>query len=132
MASATPIQSSAEKTPQHDLFVSYAVTPDAATFQVVRGQFLARDLNVFNPDVDMSRLVVEGGASGELMQRHVRGSKLVLAVFSRGGALFNSKWCCMELAAAREAGIPVVPIYNGDTTSLQDVKDHIDGKVAGL
>ena len=31
-----------------------------------------------------------------------------------------------------EAGIPVIPIYNGDECSLKDIKDHVDGKVEGL
>ena len=36
------------------------------------------------------------------------------------------------MTAAKEAGIPVVPIYNGDSCGLTDIKDHIDGKVVGL
>ena len=117
---------------EHDLFISYAVEPDASTFQIVRTAFQALGLNVFNPDVDMSRLRVAGGASGELMQQHVRASKIVLAVISRDGAIFKSQWCRMELMAAKEAGIPIIPIYNSDFSALQDIKDHIDGKVEGL
>lgn len=117
---------------KHDLFISYAVNPDKDTFQIVRAAFQAHRLNVFNPDMDMSRLNVDGGASVELMQEHVRVSKLVLAIISRGGAIFKSECCRAELTAAKDAGIPVMPVYNGDKSSLQDVKDHIDGKVEGL
>ena len=60
------------------------------------------------------------------------GSAIVLAIISRGGPIFKSKWCLMELEAAVDAKIPIVPIYNGDVSSLQDVKDLIDGKVEGL
>ena len=114
------------------MFISYAVYPDAATFQTVRTAFEALGLNVFNPDIHMSRLEIDGGASGELMQHHVRASKVVLVVLSRDGPIFKSPWCLMELKAAKEAGIPIIPIYNGDDSSLMDIKNHIDGKVAGL
>ena len=116
----------------HDIFISYAVDPDAPTFQTVRMAFQVLGLNVFNPDVHMSRLVMDGGASGVLMQQHVRKSKLVLAVLSPGGPIFRSPWCCLELSAAKEAGIPVLPIYNGDVSGLLQIKDLIDGRVKGL
>ena len=116
----------------HDVFISYSVESDASTFQTVRTAFEALGLNVFNPDMDMSRLRVDGGASGELMQQHVRASKIVLAVLSRNGPIFKSPWCLMELRAAKAAGIPIIPIYNGDVSALNDIKDHINGNVNGL
>ena len=42
------------------------MNPDAGTFQNVRDRFLVLGVNVFNPDMDMSRLQVDGGASGAL------------------------------------------------------------------
>ena len=81
----------------HDLFISYAVEPDKHTFVTLRDTFLALCLDVFNPDMD---LAVAGGATAELMQAHVRASKLVLAVMSRGAPIFKSQWCRAELSAA--------------------------------
>jgi len=113
----------------HDLFISYSVDPSAPTFVALRDSFLTFGLDVFNPDIDMA---VPGGANAELMRANVRASKLALAVMSRDGAIFFSQWCRAELYAAKEAGIPVLPVYNGDDTALGDVKAIIMGTVPGL
>ena len=80
-------------------------------------------LNVFNPDMHMA---VAGGATKELMQQHARNSHLMLAVMSHGGLIFDSPWCRAEMEAARDASVPIVPVYNGDMTTLKEVKSIVD------
>ena len=46
---------------------------------------------------------------------------------SGGAPIFESQWCRAELGAASGAGIPIIPVYNGDTTALNDVKAIING-----
>ena len=36
----------------HDLFISYAVVPDAPTFNSLRDAYLMLSHDVFNPDID--------------------------------------------------------------------------------
>ena len=46
------------------------------------------------------------------MQDAVRRSRLVVAALSDG--FFESEWCEAEIAAAKEAGIKVIPCFSGD------------------
>ena len=48
----------------------------------------------------------------EAMQGAVKRSSLVVAALSDG--FFESSWCAAEIAAAKEAGIKVIPVYSGD------------------
>ena len=132
-----PMASLAEERPQtsssiyeHDLFISYSVNASKDTFTNLVQGFEMMGLNVFNPDMHMA---VEGGASAELMAAHARGSNLMLAIITKDAPIITkSEWCRVEIAAAKQQGIPVIPIYNGEQSLLKDVKDVIDGKVAGL
>ena len=53
------------------------------------------------------------------MQGAVRRSHLVVAALSEG--FFASTWCEAEIAAAKEAGLKVIPCFSGD--------DHASKKV---
>ena len=53
------------------------------------------------------------------MQDAVRRSELVVAALSNG--FFTSDWCAAEIAAAKDAGIKVIPVYSGDDHGAKQV-----------
>ena len=55
----------------------------------------------------------------EAMQGAVKRSSLVIAALSDG--FFESSWCAAEVAAAKEAGIKVIPVYSGDEHGANQV-----------
>ena len=53
------------------------------------------------------------------MQDAVKRSRLVIAALSEG--FFESTWCEAEIVAAKEAQVPVIPVYSGDHHSASMV-----------
>lgn len=88
------------------VFISHATSDSDAVFRLVYSTLYGFGYKVFYPPRDLT----EG--STEQMESFVKESNVVVAVLSP--LLFHSKYCCLELAAAMEAGITVIPVYNGD------------------
>ena len=68
---------------------------------------------VFNQKRDFAGEHVSTGA----MQRHVRASKVVLALVTPPN-YFDSMYCRAEIEAAAEAGVPIVPGHSGMVPTL--------------
>ena len=88
----------------------------------------AKDITVFNPTTHLSHVAV---INQEAMQGAVKRSCLVVAALSDG--FFTSDWCAAEVAAAKEAGIKVVPVFSGNDHGankinkwVKEYKDHPD------
>ena len=102
----------------HDLFISYFSKESDGVFQVLLNLFKSKGFNVFNQKLDLAGQEV----SLEEMQKHAKGSSLIIALLSPN--YFESKWCRGELEAAKEAGVPIVPVYSGE--------DYVKKQILGL
>ena len=93
-----------------DVFISHYTSDDSHdVFQVVSAFLHAKGNVVFNPTTHLSHMHTINAAA---MADAVKRSRLVVAALSEG--FFASKWCEAEIAAAKEAGIKVVPAFSGD------------------
>jgi hypothetical protein len=93
-----------------DVFISHCTTDDSHdVFKVVSAFLHAKGKVVFNPTTHLSHVQKINAAA---MADAVKRSQLVVAALSEG--FFGSKWCEAEIAAAKEAGIKVVPAFSGD------------------
>ena len=93
-----------------DVFISHCTNDDSHdVFKVVSAFLRARDKTVFNPTTHLTHAQKINAAA---MADAVKSSQLVVAALSHG--FFNSTWCEAEIAAAKEAGIKVVPTFSGD------------------
>lgn len=54
-----------------------------------------------------------------------RASCVVIALVSPG--YFGSKWCRKEVIAAKEANVPIVPVYAGDRFTSQGARMSAPG-----
>ena len=105
-----------------DVFISHYTKDDSHdVFMVVRAFLDAKDKTVFNPTTHLSHVKI---INKEAMQGAVRRSKLVIAALSDG--FFESTWCEAEIVAAKEAGIPVIPVYSGDHHGAKMVDKWVD------
>eukprot|EP00428_Durinskia_dybowskii_P045452 CAMPEP_0170353614 /NCGR_PEP_ID=MMETSP0116_2-20130129/78125_1 /TAXON_ID=400756 /ORGANISM="Durinskia baltica, Strain CSIRO CS-38" /LENGTH=844 /DNA_ID=CAMNT_0010607553 /DNA_START=201 /DNA_END=2733 /DNA_ORIENTATION=- len=96
----------------HDVFISYSTADNRQTFENLRACFVDLGCNVFNPTVDMQGAKV----SLEVMQRHVRGSRVLVVMPGPGHC--KSMWCRGEVLAGIEAKIPIVRAFAGQATSM--------------
>ena len=60
------------------------------------------------------------------MQEHAAGSVVVLALLSPN--YFTSKFCRGELEGAKEAGVPIVPVFSGDHYTRKSIIDLMEQK----
>ena len=60
------------------------------------------------------------------MQEHAAGSVVVLALLSPD--YFTSKFCRGELEGAKEAGVPIVPVFSGDHYTRKSIIDLMEQK----
>ena len=79
-----------------------------------------KDITVFNPTTHLSHV---DEINMEAMQDAVKRSKLVVASLSDG--FFTSSWCDAEIAAAKEAGIKVIPCYSGDDHGAKQIDNWV-------
>ena len=93
-----------------DVFISHATVDESHNiFKVVRPHFTASGKTVYNPTTNLSHVEKINAAA---MQKAVESSRLVVAAMS--DAFFESTWCEAEIAAAKAAGIKVIPVFSGD------------------
>ena len=81
----------------------------------------AKDITVFNPTTHLSHVAV---INKEAMQGAVKRSTLVIAALSDG--FFTSDWCAAEIAAAKDAGIKVIPVFSGDDHAAKKIDKWVD------
>ena len=109
-SSSMPSPEKADGARNFDVFISHSTTDDShSVFQVVSAFLHAKGKVVFNPTTHLSHVPKINAAA---MADAVKRSRLVVAALSEG--FFGSKWCEAEIAAAKEAGIKVVPVFSGD------------------
>ena len=123
---ATPVEASMTTTTKSkryshakfDLFISHSTKDDShAVFQAVQMFMSAKEgLTIFNPTTHLSHVEQINTAA---MQEAVRQSGLVIAALSE--EFFMSPWCEAEIAAAKEAGIKVIPVYSGNAHGADKV-----------
>jgi len=99
----------------YDVFISYYSAQSDATFTSLMGTLKALDYVVFNQKRDLAGHDVNLAE----MQRHVKSSRLVLALLSPG--YFTSPWCRGELDAAASAGVPIVPVFSGEDYTRKSI-----------
>lgn len=112
----------------YDVFISHASKDDSLdVYRAVNAFLAAKDKHIFNPATDLSHAE---RVNKRAMQDAVRRSRLVVAALS--AEFFASEWCEAEIAAAKEAGIKVVPVYSGDDDGakqcdrwVETYKDHV-------
>jgi LPXTG-motif cell wall-anchored protein len=93
-----------------DVFISHCTNDDSHdVFKVVSAFLRAKGKSVFNPTTHLTHAQQINAAA---MADAVKSSQLVVAALSHG--FFNSTYCEAEIAAAKEAGIKVVPTFSGD------------------
>ena len=93
-----------------DVFISHCTNDDSHdVFKVVSAFLRAKGKSVFNPTTHLTHAQQINAAA---MADAVKSSQLVVAALSHG--FFKSRWCEAEIAAAKEAGIKVVPTFSGD------------------
>jgi len=112
----------------HDVFISYSTADNRQTFENLRACFVDLGCKVFNPTVDMQGAKV----SLEVMQEHVRGSKVLVVMPGPGHC--KSKWCRGEVMAGIEAQIPIVRVFAGQgitSSALLAMKSQDAEKLAG-
>ena len=71
--------------------------------------------DVFNPTTHL--------VNGDAMQDAVTKSKIVFAAISE--EFFKSPWCQLEIEAAKENNIKVVPVFSGDDYSKKQIDKWI-------
>ena len=104
------------------VFISHFTKDDSHNaFNQVQAFLSAKDFTVFNPTTHLSHVEE---INTEAMQGAVKRSKLVVAALSEG--FFTSSWCEAEIAAAKEAGIKVVPVYSGDDHGAKQVDRWVE------
>ena len=119
-SSSAPVESASERT--FDVFISHATKDDSHdVFKVVQASMDAREITIFNPTTHLAHVEV---INKEAMQGAVKRSKLVVAALSDG--FFESSWCAAEVAAAKEAGIKVIPVYSGDDHPAKQIDRWVD------
>ena len=79
-------------------------------------------IHVFNPTTALQH----GKPSKQLMQEHVKKSKLLMVLVSP--SYFDSEWCRAEVEAAMEANVLTVPVYSGDDYTLRAMQDLINSE----
>ena len=105
-----------------DIFISHKTKDDSHdVFKVVEVYMKAKNKTVFNPTTHLSHVK---NINKEAMQRSVKKSTIVLAALSDG--FFKSSWCAAEIAAAKEVGIKVIPVFSGDHHGSNDVDKWVD------
>jgi LPXTG-motif cell wall-anchored protein len=93
-----------------DVFISHCTNDDSHdVFKVVSAFLRAKGKTVFKPTTHLAHAQKINAAA---MADAVQSSQLVVAALSHG--FFKSRWCEAEIAAAKEAGIKVVPTFSGD------------------
>ena len=93
-----------------NVFISHCTNDDSHDVFTVVSVFLrAKGKTVFNPTTHLTHAQKINAAA---MADAVKSSQLVVAALSHG--FFHSTWCEAEIAAAKEAGIKVVPTFSGD------------------
>ena len=104
------------------VFISHFTKDDSHNaFNQVQAFLSAKDFTVFNPTTHLSHVEE---INTEAMQGAVKRSKLVVAALSEG--FFTSSWCEAEIAAAKEAGIKVIPVFSGDDHAAKQVDKWVD------
>ena len=58
----------------------------------------------------------------DMMGRHPAGSVVLLALVSPN--YFGSEWCRYEAVSAKQAGVPIIPVYSGDVRSFAWLHQH--------
>ena len=107
--------------PPFGLFISHYTKDDSHdAFKEVKAFMTAKDITVFNPTTHLSHVKV---INKEAMQGAVKRSTLVIAALSDG--FFESTWCAAEIAAAKEAGIKVIPCYSGDDHGAKQIDNWV-------
>ena len=105
-----------------DVFISHFTHDDSHDiFNAVHAYLSAKNISVFNPTTHLSHVKE---VNTEAMQGAVKRSKLVVAALSDG--FFESSWCAAEIAAAKEAGIRVIPVYSGDDHAAKQIDKWVD------
>ena len=86
--------------------------------------FSTRGHAVFNPSEEFQKRT----ASSESMEASVMNAQVCLVALSP--LFFESKWCLKEVAAAKKAGIRVVPCYAGDHCPNAQVDAWVAGNIS--
>lgn len=99
------------------VFISYKASQSKATFIMLLPALTFKGYRVFDP-------ITFVNPNSQAMQRQVKKSHAIIAVLSPD--YFKSKWCCIEAGQAARSGIPIIPVYDGDKYSLEEVMSWRD------
>ena len=110
--------------PKH-IFVSHCTKDEGMKiYEKLDTFFSTREHTVFNPSEEFQKRT----ASSESMEASVMNAQVCLVALSP--LFFESKWCLKEVAAAKKAGIRVVPCYAGDYCANSQVDAWVAGNIS--
>jgi hypothetical protein len=96
----------------HDIFISYRSEDMDQVYNSLLTRLSEKGLNVFNSKRDLAGAPV----TKDIMEQHAAGSVVLLALVSPG--YFDSEWCRYEAISAKNAFVPIIPVYSGDVSLL--------------
>jgi hypothetical protein len=103
----------------HDLFISYKSEDSEQVYNSLLTRLSEKGLNVFNSARDFAGAT----PSKDLMGQHAAGSVVLLALVSPN--YFDSPWCRHEAVSAKQAGVPIIPVYSGDVRAAPSISQTV-------